>query len=83
MKALDFNVHDCPASPGDPRDGESWDAYKARCDVFRDQWLARQRSAALLGCSQICEECGAAYATIIVNATPFCDACHKGNEYDL
>lgn len=35
MPALDFNVHDCPASPGPPHDDESWEDYKARCDAFR------------------------------------------------
>jgi len=40
MPALDFNVHDCPASPGPPHDDESWEDYKTRCDAFRATYNA-------------------------------------------
>ena len=33
-----FDQHDCPAHVGEPRDGESWEAYKARSDKFTAQW---------------------------------------------
>ena len=40
MPALDFNIHECPASPGPPNDGETWDDYKARCDRFKATYSA-------------------------------------------
>jgi len=39
MTHVEFdNFHDCPASPGPPLKGESWDDYKARCDKFKKDW---------------------------------------------
>jgi hypothetical protein len=39
MTHVEFdNFHDCPASPGPPLDGESWDDYSARCDKFKQDW---------------------------------------------
>ena len=38
MTHVEFDQHDCPASPGPPLDGESWDDYKARCDKFQKDW---------------------------------------------
>jgi len=39
MTHVEFdNFHDCPASPGPPLDGESWDDYSARCDKFKKEW---------------------------------------------
>ena len=35
MTHVEFDQHDCPGSPGDPLDGESWLDYKARCDKWR------------------------------------------------
>ena len=37
MTHVEFDQHDCPNSPGDPLDGESWDDYLARCDKWREQ----------------------------------------------
>ena len=32
---FDFNQHNCSMTP-EPREGESWDDYKARCEAFRN-----------------------------------------------
>ena len=40
MTHVEFDMHDCPGSPGPPLDGESWLDYKARCEKWRqDQGL--------------------------------------------
>ncbi len=38
MTHVEFDQHDCPASPGPPLDGESWDDYADRCDKFKKEW---------------------------------------------
>ncbi len=35
MSHIEFDQHDCPNSPGDPRDGEPWEDYKRRCEEFK------------------------------------------------
>ena len=35
MDNRDFDQHDCPMSI-DPKDGESWEDFKARADRWRD-----------------------------------------------
>ena len=48
MTHVEFdNFHDCPASPGPPLDGESWDDYKARCDKFKKEWEAGNQEITL------------------------------------
>ena len=42
MTHIDFDQHDCPNSPGDPLDGESWADYVARCD----KWLVDKEGRA-------------------------------------
>ena len=42
MRHVEFDQHDCPNSPGDPLDGESWADYVARCD----KWLADKEGSA-------------------------------------
>ena len=37
MTHVEFDQHDCPASPGNPLKGESWEDYSARCKKFKQE----------------------------------------------
>ena len=45
MTHVEFDQHNCPANPGSPLDGESWDDYSARCDKFKKEWEEDQTGA--------------------------------------